>query len=125
MHHLIVQLIIQTFALREYEPIKLYHFLLSSIFKAKYLAWASLAHNFDFLSLNSKWLLWRTCINIYVQLMPSEDILPQSSPKFEKTVFVTWQLFWAIPAQVFFHSLWVPFGHIFYLLENPYVYVLP
>ena len=38
---------------------------------------------------------------------------------------MTWQLFWAIPAQVFFHSLWVPFRHIFYFLENPYVYVLP
>ena len=47
------------------------------------------------------------------------------SKNWKKCVFMTWQLFWAIPAQVFFHSLWVPFGHIFYFLENPYVYVLP
>ena len=87
MHHLIVQLIIQTFALKQYEPIKLYRFLLSFLFQAKYLVWASLAHNFDFLSLSSKWLSRRICINIYVELMPSEDIQPQSSPKIEKMVF--------------------------------------
>ena len=80
MHHLRVYLIIQTFALSQYGPIKLYCFLLSFIFWAKYLAWASPAHNFDFLSINSKWLAFNICFNIYVHLVPSEDIWPESWP---------------------------------------------
>ena len=73
--------IFQTFALYHYEPIKLYHFSLFFIFQAIYLAWASLAQNFDLLSINSKWLAFSLCIDIYVQIMPSEEIWPQSLPK--------------------------------------------
>ena len=49
MHHLRVQLIIQTFALSHCEPIKLHCFSLFFISQAKYQAWASPAYNWQYL----------------------------------------------------------------------------
>ena len=90
MHHLKVQFIIQTFAHSYYEPITLYPFSLFFIFQATYLAWASPAHRFDFLSVNSKQLSFTTCINTYVQYLPSEILSPNVDKTFQKFCF--WDL---------------------------------
>ena len=62
----------------------MYRVLLFFIFQAKYLAWTSPAHNFDFLSIN---LAFNICINIYMQSMSSEDIWPKIDQKLKKLCF--------------------------------------
>ena len=89
------------------------------IFQAKYLAWASPAHNLDLLSINSKWLTFSICINILCATYAHRrDLAPKLTKNLKDCVFLAWLLIWAIPANTFFHSLWIPLGHIFCLTKT-------